>query len=339
MRSFLVPLLIAAAPLGPPAIAAEWGDDTRAFTSGYERSKAICRSAKSARLPEVAAVAAPDCDAEALYYGIGRKADPVTAHACALRQAARQAPDADSPFEGRSLLMTIYANGLGAPRDLDLAIALACRIDGAPAEIDGRVLHLDRLRAEHWAGRDFDICDDLTSGYMMGLCASHGARLEAARRDADVARLTAAWPPQRKAAFAHLRTTADTYAEAVSENEVDPRGSGSGAFQVEAKAQQQSAFVGLLQQLAAGRSPDGTSSFADADAALNRAYGKLMKAKDDPDALPHGKDGIRRTQRAWLVYPDAFAAFAREAFPATDRDALLAALTKARTKALAAGAD
>ncbi len=339
MRSCLVPLLLVGVPLGFAVEAAEWGNDSSEFTSGYTRSKQICRSVKSVPLPVDAAPTDPSCDAEALYYGIGRKADPEAARDCAARQAARQPSEDGSPFTGESLLMTIYANGLGAPRNLDRAIALACRIGGAPAEIDGRVLHLDRLRAEHWAGSDFDICDDLTSGFMMSYCASHTARIESAKRETDIAQLSAAWPPHRRAALARLRQTVGTYAKAVSENEVDPRGSGSAALEIEAEAKQQREFVDLLERLATGRSPGRTSSFTAADAALNAAYGKLMRAKDDPDALPRGKDGVRRTQRAWLVYRDAFAAFAGEAFPATDRDALLAALTKARTTALTGNAD
>ena len=35
------------------------------------------------------------------------------------------------------MLMTIYANGVGAARDLDLATALACQVEGAAAKSDG----------------------------------------------------------------------------------------------------------------------------------------------------------------------------------------------------------
>jgi hypothetical protein len=42
-------------------------------------------------------------------------------------------------FSGNTMLMIIYANGVGAERNLDLATTLACRLDGAPAEEDGRL--------------------------------------------------------------------------------------------------------------------------------------------------------------------------------------------------------
>lgn len=43
--------------------------------------------------------------------------------------------------------MQIYANGLGVPRNLELATEYACQIWSAPAESDGRVLHLQALAA------------------------------------------------------------------------------------------------------------------------------------------------------------------------------------------------
>ena len=45
------------------------------------------------------------------------------------------------------MLMIIYANGVGAERNLDLATTLACPLDGAPAEEDCRVKRLDTLKA------------------------------------------------------------------------------------------------------------------------------------------------------------------------------------------------
>src|SRR5438132_323567 len=77
-----------------------------------------------------------DCDTEALYYGIGLKADPVAARKCAFTQLGG---DLDTVFGGTAILMVIYANGKGVKQNFDLAIELACQIGGAPAEIDGRV--------------------------------------------------------------------------------------------------------------------------------------------------------------------------------------------------------
>ena len=96
--------------------------------------KASCRRARDVALP---AGDQPDagkrgqlekCKSEELFYGIGRKADPDQARLCAYIERA----DGDRVvFGGSAMLMTIYATGLGAPRNIPLAIHLACDLDGA----------------------------------------------------------------------------------------------------------------------------------------------------------------------------------------------------------------
>src|SRR5690606_11815140 len=106
----------------------------------YAASVATCERVRdlqpqAADHPDAAQVQAlADCDSEALYYGIGMAADPVRARQCALLEAETES-DQYSAFSGNGLLMTIYANGIGAERDLDLATAFACGIHGAPFEV------------------------------------------------------------------------------------------------------------------------------------------------------------------------------------------------------------
>src|SRR5262245_41978449 len=92
----------------------DWADQ-KEFAPGYAQSQAVCRSVKAKRIPaadmpDASTVAAlKGCDAEALYYGIGRPKDAVAARKCAIAQMS----DADAkydPFGGAALLMVIYAN-------------------------------------------------------------------------------------------------------------------------------------------------------------------------------------------------------------------------------------
>lgn len=121
---------------------------------------AACESLKNLSLPSrdvpPASMAASlkGCSSEALYYGIGVPKDPVRARQCAYLE--RQDPDTGWPnlFAGTGMLMTIYANGIGVPRNLDIAMKFACEIDGAPAEEEGWLAHLQKLKNEHWQGRE-----------------------------------------------------------------------------------------------------------------------------------------------------------------------------------------
>src|SRR3569833_1014778 len=194
-------LMAGAAALGLCALAAasaqDWSENKDEITSGMTESKAICRTLLHREPPAAdspdakTAASLKGCASEQLYYGIGVKADPVRARQCAFLEMQKE-PD-EGVFAGRTMLMTVYANGVGAKRDLDVATHLACGMDGAPMEMDGRVRHLAELKAKGWPGHDFDFCDDITSGLAMGYCASHAADVAAPVREAKIAALTGAW--------------------------------------------------------------------------------------------------------------------------------------------------
>ena len=329
------------------AAAAEWNwaDDQQQITQGpeYVASKVICRRLRDLKPPATdrpdattAAVLGPSCNAEALYYGIGVPSAPVRARQCAFvqREAGRASPNGDEAFGGAAMLMTIYANGVGATRDLDLATALACQVNGAPAEVDGRVTHLQKLKAEHRSGHDFSFCDDVTSGYAGGLCAAHDAAIANVQRSDRLARLTNAWPPVDKTAFAKFWTAEEAYVKASGDNEVDLSGTLRAALVIEHEQQLEDDFAGMLADLEMGRlSVPPAGDFEAADADLNVAYRRVMSAKD-PVSGTVTKSGIHRAQLAWLHYRDAWVAFAAVKYPGTSADGLRARLTRERTKQL-----
>lgn len=319
----------------------DWGDANDEWNSspGFESSKALCRQLRgreppSADRPDAAtATALQGCDSEALYYGIGVPADPVRARQCAFLEAERA--DGEGPFSGRAMLMTIYANGAGAKRDLDVAIHLACGVDGAPMESHGRVMHLAELKAERWTGSDFHFCDDITSGLAGGYCAHHGARIAGAARAAALAALTGRWSEAEKRALERLRRAHANYAEARSGGEVDLAGTLRAAFQVEAEEALHIELFDMLRRLAAGDAPHFTAAqLRAADAELNAEYRKVMRGsfEDYPGAVT--REGIRSAQRAWLGYRDAFLAFAAVKFPEVPRESLAAWLTRQRIELL-----
>ena len=346
MRRALLPALLLTALAGSAAWAKEpnWADAPDSRAPAYAASRAICRKLAGAAMPagdlptpaEAAALA--DCSSHALYYGIGRPADPKAARLCAVVENRSADPQVtDFGFAGDRMLMTIYANGRGAARDLDLATALACRAGFAPAEVDARVRHLARLKVEGWTGTDFSLCDDITSGLMQGVCADHDQLIARAARASAFAALSARWTSAERAAWGAVQKAAAAFVDARGQNEVDQSGTGRGAFVVGAEEKAEQAVATLLADAEAGRiAPASPADAKTADAALNAAYGALMArapalAKDTTLTAA----GIATTERAWLRYRDAWLVFARLRYPALPPDALLARLTRDRTAQLA----
>jgi uncharacterized protein YecT (DUF1311 family) len=335
----------AALALGCCAVAAasaqDWSANKDEITSDYTESKAICRGLLDREPPTAdrpdarTAASLEDCDSEKLYYGIGMKADPVRARQCAFLEM-RKEPD-EGVFAGRTMLMTIYANRVGATRDLDVATHLACGLEGAPAEVDGRVRHLAELKAKGWTGRDFDFCNDITSGLAMGYCADHEASVAAPVREARIASLASGLSAPQAQAFAALRRAHSAFVDAHGSGEVDMSGTARAAMEIEAEEAARDELPDLLQRLAAGRLPAASPArFAAADARLNAAYRKAL-AETGTDMGAVTKEGIRDAQRAWLRYRDAFLAFATARFPQVTRDSVAAWLTTKRTKMLEGG--
>jgi uncharacterized protein YecT (DUF1311 family) len=314
-----------------PAQRYDWGDAKDEYGADYAASKALCRQVRdreppAADRPNAAqAQALKGCDSEKLYYGIGVKADPVKARQCAFLEA--QAGD-ESVFGGRTMLMMVYANGRGAARNTDVAIHLACGIEGAPAESHGRVTHLAARRGKA-GGAAFDYCDDITSGLAGGYCAAHEADVAGAKREAAYAQLVAGWTPAQKQALARLRAVHKAFAEASGEGEVDLGGTLRAALQIGAEEVLREELLGMLRQLEARRAPAyGHAQFVAADAALNAAYRKQLKGVE-ADAGPGAvtRQGIQSAQRAWLAYRDAFLAFAAVRYPGVARESLATWLT------------
>ena len=324
MERHLLGFAILFASVAAARAADNWADSAG---TDYAASKAICSKAKGVKLP-VGSDSAPNaCDSTRLLYGIGRTADAAAARACAARELKNNGDDSTG---GAATLATIYANGSGVGRDYDVAIAYACLINGAPAEIDGRVKHLAELRAHGPGKAAFDVCDDATSGLMEGFCAGRDGALADAKRDVEIARLTAHLEGAAKAAFAKLRGAEQAFVEAAAENEVDTGGTARGAMIVGSRQAHRDAFAATIRKVLDGTLA-ATGTARAADAALNAAYNKVMGLKDTSGLGTVEKKGVKATQLRWLAYRDAFVAFAGSAVPTASSDALTTELTKART--------
>jgi hypothetical protein len=205
--------------------------------------------------------------------------------------------------------MMIYANGFGVNRDLDISIRLACsHVPGAPAEIEGRLEHLKRLQ-DRPSTDTFDICDDITSGYMMGYCAGVSSELSRQQRERRLNAIVNVWSKEKKDAFHLLRGSANAFFDERVENEVDQSGTARAAMAIGEEETLEETFAGRIEQAdrcAFPKSSPGQCN--EADKRLNDLYKKLIKS----ESLFSGtitKELIRGTQREWIHYRDAWAIY------------------------------
>lgn len=242
-----------------------------------------------------------------------------------------------------SVLMMLYANGFGVTRDADLAIQYACASGGALAEMEERVMHLARRTTEQ-SGERFDQCDDITSGFMGGVCASIADDQAGRIRTAFLARARKTMSAPQQAAFDALLTAANAFAASRGTVETDMSGTLRAAMAISATAREQEWLREHVAAFEKGQVnlPD-LVQFGAADAELNRAYQHVMQAAatdpEHPQRLSWStveKPGVRATQRAWLAYRDAWVRFAALRYPAIDPAALKSALTQWRSKQLVA---
>jgi len=235
-----------------------------------------------------------------------------------------------------AVLMMLYANGYGVPADADRALYHACRLDAAKAEMETRVAYL----ATRGVARDahpFDLCDHITSGRMGGVCAyikeTRTDRVRSARLD----RFAAALPAPARRPFAQLRQAADAFARK-SADEVDMSGTGAPGFATNSVARRKNEFLETLLRLDQGKlAQAGAGEFAQLDRQLNIAYRKLLARPSGQDGHPARlgystvtREDVRTTERAWIAYRDAWAAYLAARGAGGDLDAVLAQLTRQR---------
>jgi uncharacterized protein YecT (DUF1311 family) len=300
--------------------------------------QSICDKAESLRLPPQDTPSGAEtaklkgCSSRNLFYGISKASDYVAARKCAFME--RSAAGDDLALGGSSVLMMIYANGYGVSKNFDIAIKLACEMGGAPAEIEGRIQHLNELKTKRagtplkdcstengpppdygrtagFCDGNVDICDDVTSGSMQGVCASIASDLENAKADASLRAITSKWPPDHQKAFEDLAKTANAYFEAHSNNEIDLSGSARGAMFIDEKDSMRKDFRQAIESFENRKMPVYTQQdFNRADKALNATYVTAMKKFTKDQSAGVTKEGIRKTEKLWLTFRGSWVNFA-----------------------------
>jgi uncharacterized protein YecT (DUF1311 family) len=241
------------------------------------------------------------------YYGIGTEIDYVKARQKAFIEIDKNG--GESPIDGYCVLMMLYANGFGVERNLDLSIRIACaNVWASPAELEGRIQHLTDMKTGLSKGT-FDICDDITSGLMDGIC--HGIRSEISdiQRKERMDSVILKWTSQEKQSFQELRNAADSFFELSNMYEVDMTGTSRNATMLDHSDDLDEQFLDKIKKVDKCSLKNYLSGdFNEADRKLNIVYSKI---KDNTIAISGTvtKEGVRKTQRSWLLYRDAWARF------------------------------
>jgi uncharacterized protein YecT (DUF1311 family) len=261
-----------------------------------------------ADLGETPPKTAGGCHAGELYYA--RRSQAVTSQGEWEQVRACAVAGSDN-----AVLMMLYANGFGVQRNTDIALHYACQLDFiAKAEMEARVEHLTSGRT---GKAPFDQCDDITSGYMGGICASIREDLNKQVRDARLERVTKKLTPAGQEAFTKLRAAAERYLDA-AHDEVDGRGTAANAMASQHIGKLREQFMQAVLDAAGGKLPAASAAaYAERDARLNEAYKAVMGISSTQEGWPDrigdstiSHAAVRDTERRWLAYRDAFTAFA-----------------------------
>jgi hypothetical protein len=309
------------------------------FAKSEDWYRHCMRALRAAPPPAPARRATLRCNATDLYY---LKRDQQHTSAAEWRQVR----DCAETSGDDAVLMMLHANGYGGPRDAERAIYHACRLDAAKAEMELRVGYLASSTAAtdaHPFAHPFDLCDHITSGRMGGVCAAIGMGRDDRARAARLDRFAAGLPPGARPAFARLRTAAGAFTR-MSAHEVDMTGTGGPGFTFRHSGRRDAEFLDTLLKAASGRLPPATpAQFAELDRELNEAYRNLLALPSEQENHPErirsstvAREEVRRTERAWLAYRDAWEPFLGAAGLPADVIAVKAALTRQRIAQLKA---
>jgi hypothetical protein len=292
-------------------------------------AKKICSNVSGAQMPaqdqptpeEEKSLA--KCSSQDLYFGFGEPADPVQARKCAYAEIDRGKDDLD--IAGRAILSMVYANGAGAPRNLDLALKFACEMPGSPGDVAGNIYELERFRKAPLTAR-FSVCDHSAGPHLYKSCAILGDRFDRREREQKMAEITSHWTQNEKKSFAPLQQAAEKFFKSRASTEINLEPT----FEVQEMAFMENGFIGKLQQLQKGEFPHFTA--ADLQKAQSRLDGEYAQTQKDPSRRwgTATVQGVKNTQQSWLAYRDAWVKFGRTKYPTVSADSWKTWITQER---------
>lgn len=268
------------------------------------------------------------CDSIDLYYSTKSTSHPTEEDWRKVRNCAFV--DKEEPVYGSLVLMMIYANGYGVPRNPKLAIKYACEWRGTEGEMISRIPHI----AEMSGSDTIDMCDDATGGVFLQVCSGIDREQKEKVRNAWLSAFTEKLNEQQKSAFDKLRIAVKDFATSHSDGEVDTSGTAYVTEIDEAYSEELDLFVTDLRNYENGKTPKYTSEqFLEADKALNTIYQNIQNANNKRQNGGSAEE-VKKTERAWLKYRDAWVSFGRLRYLSVDSTSWKTLLTQRRVEQL-----
>ncbi|QWC55780.1 hypothetical protein F7D01_00590 [Erythrobacter sp. 3-20A1M] len=302
-----------------------WSTRDLSFIGGgekYARTRAICAAVSDAQ-PAAADIPSPSerkalegCDSEALYFGFGVPMDRAKARKCAVAERGHTEYTL-ALHHGAGLLAMAYANGEGGPKNLAVAIHMACQMEDAPAAMDARIEHLDDIRSGKAEGGSFDTCDDITSGASGGVCAQFAARRSQQDRQPEIARLKRGWTDAQAEAFDRAYEAFRAYADA--EHEMDCfRGTAQAACNISGREYEIERFLDRIAALKVGApfAKDDEQELGIPNPAINPTAWRKMVADMDSDTRAFYERNRDEILDKRATFERALVRFVTSTFPA-----------------------
>jgi hypothetical protein len=277
-------------------------------------AKQMCASVKDVELPaadrptpaEEKALAS--CKSVDIYFGFEQPADPVKARKCAYAEMDR---DAKGLLGGKAILMMVYANGNGAPRNFEAALKLACELGGAPGDNAGRVYQLDRMKKSNWTGSNFSVCDHSSGREMYEQCAILTERFDKVERDQKFNELVSGWKPAEKKAFRTFMEEANRFYEIQAKNGVNLEAT----FEIQEETFFKRNLLTALEQFERGELPKySADEFQRAETAENAAYQRTQTGSVAQWGTVT-RQSVQKSEEEWRRYRRAWIAFCRRKYP------------------------
>ncbi len=310
-----------------------------------------CKAVENLSVPAPSTPLRSSCNSARLYYGADGEPDHAAAAKCALAWWAYPFGKGATSSADTGVLIMVYANGDGAPRNLNLAIRVACLSGADDGAYDGAIKDLVRIRTDPSHPR-YDFCASANTGGDNDLldsndndCSDVALAVDERHRNDSLSKLMLRWSQQQRAAYEAMRSSQDSYVK--SQDEIGNaclHGWGSDYVEPETENDLNDKLLRDLTGFEAGRLPSfNHQDYLAADKALNAEYAKVMadlnKASKDADSgdqcpVTTEPDVLRTAERAWIAYRDAWVAFAAARWPHVSADSWLTLLTQERTQDL-----
>ncbi|WP_263416913.1 lysozyme inhibitor LprI family protein [Terriglobus albidus] len=277
----------------------------------------------------------PACASYRSYRGIGRAVNYADARACAwqerLAQKAKLGQNPDQPTSwvvgGSLILADLYVNGAGVPRNVPLAMRLACEAEESMAmsampEVE---------KPTSGSHEPFEFCDYAATTLSATFCSDYASEIKDERRGRYENALKSSMVAEQQAAFTKLLAARDAYLNAHA-YEVNQEGSSRNLRALRSQEILSHLFQAELTRYERKQWPAlSANQIATSDGLLQREYAKKVQSlrTQTKDEIYEGSvtiDGLSNAEKAWEAYRDAWVAFARVRYPGAV-DAIRAQIT------------